>query len=422
MLDNWLEKWYKESYLNASIKSPLTEVWDKIESKLDNEASFWYASNIASEKNSEPVSPRVWESLSAYVEAESGRVVQRRWGVVRKIGLATTLFLLPFFLSDSLKSPVGVGGQNSTQITSLSSGIKKDNLEDQLLSNVITRQTKSNEQTYGASHVVSVTAIQLSSGNEGKSLQVINDSGVGLLMDDMIVLPIHTIVLVSDYETEIVSEYRNTENSTKSNGKWRFGVGVNNQFSYLLNPVTLQGIDKHSHIDLSLSLNFSYDFSIERKVGRLGYLGVTARFNDRKTQKYRDFGTSQYFEKQLSLNYKSLFLNYSRAILTKRFNNRFGLEINSGIYVSHLNDVTEKWDNQNRYEITEGFRQVDVGVTIGMNGVFRINKLFDASLGMYYSNGVINVFKGVDTMPSYFFRTFTSSFGGTVRVRYYLGQ
>ncbi len=444
MLDNWLKKWYKKSYQDTSVENPSTEVWENIASKLDDKSSFWYASNIASEENNEPVSPRVWENLSVYVEAQAVQAVQKRWRRVRNYGLTTVLLILPFFISDSFEAPMNVGPTHSSQgeIPSNSTNVAHTELETEmeplLSKETVTVSVQNEEEIFGNHHqLITAENTRLVAENWPAANEINyrfdpDSKKTTVEVDEVSALPVKTIAVVDEFDLALERNLVTSENEShvntgstsrpSSNGKWRFGVGVNNQISNLLNPITQQGIDKDSGIDLSISRNYSFDVSLERKIGRYGYLGVTARLNDQKTQKYRDFYGSEYIEKQLSLTYQSLFLNYSQAILTKHFNKRFGLELNSGVYVAHLGDVTEKWDNQNRYELTEGFRKFDLGAMLGVSGNLRLSKSFDLNAGVYYSNGVINVFKGVETMPSYFFRTFTSSFGGTVKVRYYFGQ
>ena len=449
MLDNWLKKWYSKAYQDASVENPSTEVWDNIASKLDKESSFWYASNIASTENSEPVSPRVWENLNAYVEARAAQVVQKRWRFVRNFGLTTILMVVPFFISDSFESVTNVHPTHSAQTATPSNGmnVASTETESRIDINELSPseemtvafaqnqpETLSNDTPLLTPVNVGNLSENVPSANEVAAIETVQTRTPAIVVyNEVAALPVSTITAEDEFDTEIdrtpvisTNEIATTPTTKisrpSSTGKWRLGVGVNNQVSNLLNPITQQGIDKDSDIDLSISSNYSFDISLERKVGRFGYLGLNARLNDQKTQKYRDFYGSEQIEKQLSLSYQSLFLNYSQAILTKHFNKRFGLELNSGIYVAHLGDVTEKWDNQDRYELTEGFRTFDLGAMIGINGSYRISKSFDVNAGVYYSNGAINVFKGVETMPSYFFRTFTSSYGGSVKLRYYFGQ
>lgn len=446
MLDNWLKKWYSKSYQDASVENPSTEVWDNIASKLDDETSFWYTSNVASKENSEPVSPRVWENLNAYVDARAAQIVQKRWRFVRNFGLTTILLVVPFFISDSFENVTNVHPTHSAQAaipshgTSVASPETENRTEIKLSpseeSTVAYAQNQQETSTYNSSLATSedfsVLPENVPSANKIATVLTAQTSAPALVYDEVAELPVRTITAEDEFDTEmdrtlVMSRNEIATTPTEisrpsSTGKWRLGIGVNNQVSNLLNPITQQGIDKDSDIDLSISSNYSFDISLERKVGRFGYLGLSARLNDQKTQRYHDLYGSEQIEKQLSLSYQSLFLNYSQAILTKHFNKRFGLELNSGIYVAHLGDVTEKWDNQDRYELTEGFRTFDLGAMIGINGSYRISKSFDVNAGVYYSNGAINVFKGVETMPSYFFRTFTSSYGGSVKLRYYFDR
>ena len=471
MLDSWLKKWYKKSYEDASVENPSAEVWENIASKLDENQSFWYAANVASKGNTEPVSPKVWEELNEYVETQALMVTQRRWGVIRKVGVTIPLLILPFVISDYLSSPTYVSGQNTIEVSAMLSDSELESIaqEDIILDQHVSSEVYGNElvaqndvseftppsaepavnqETYEllnnepiraeVTQLGSVVAVESPSVQSLKNTHVSEeelltersnlaqteaDLNVNFIQEgDVSSLPIQALYITNEGAREPAEGYFNDVNSIPSNGLWRFGVGVNNQFSNLLNPITLQGLDKYSHIDLSLSSNLSFDFSVERKVGRLGYLGVTARLNDQKTQRYQDFIGSQYLEKQLSLHYNSLFVNYSHALFAKRLNKKIGLELKTGVYVSHLGGTSEQWDNQDRDMLSSGFRSVDVGAMIGLNGSYRINNRFDINLGTYYSNGVVNVFKGTDVMPSYFFRTFTSSFGGSVGVRYYLGS
>jgi hypothetical protein len=93
--------------------------------------------------------------------------------------------------------------------------------------------------------------------------------------------------------------------------------------------------------------------------------------------------------------------------------------LNLGVYGSYASNVFEIRGNEEYKLFSEGIRKIDVGGTVRLNFTQRLFNSVHLTTGINYSNGALNIFKGVDLIPSHFYKTFTSSIGASVGLQYH---
>jgi hypothetical protein len=96
------------------------------------------------------------------------------------------------------------------------------------------------------------------------------------------------------------------------------------------------------------------------------------------------------------------------------------MEASGGVYGSFRTDIAELWAGEERNFMSEGFKKFDLGLNTELNTVYTLNESVDLTMGLYASNGLINVFNGIDNIPANFYRTFTTSIGTSVGLRFAL--
>jgi hypothetical protein len=427
MSEDWLKLWYKEKYTMATAEKSEPRVWNEINTTIKSWWKSWYRANTTDAQVDRNARLSNWSVIEARLKMQALIRRQTKLRYVRFTSLSLLVILSPFILGDL---EMGVSSLQSSTDSRLHSRLEA---LDQPLESVDaskTNQTEKNlpEAVFAQSQTVNPTLLAVVDTTFSNNLEFPNDpsmlpSSSGLDADYLTVNL--EVVPVQSFSNTNANTILPDESLTQLDRKevrrptWMFGVNTNLQYSNLLNPTHQMGLDSKSHIKLIMGSCISYDLSAMRKLGPKSWLEAAVRLNDKKSQVYNDFIGSDYGKKSLLLNYQTVSLAYRHSFISN-VSPRVGFEFSSGIYGSYLSSVKEYWGEEERFVLTEGFKPYDFGVQLGTEGVFSLNQSFDLTAGLDCSYGIMNVFHGIDKLPAYFYRTFTSSFGANVGIRYKL--
>ncbi len=458
MSDNWLKKWYRDRFRYSFPGSPDEKNWAKIRQRLEEEwPSYWYEANMA---KAEAI-PRagLWEELNRNLEVL--RVAQRgrRIGLLRSIGLAGMVVVLPFALSDlndigtpdigetenaaasrqsvpalvadngsSAPSEVvytnpGTPVQTSPQPTAVLAN--HSDLHDQQspltpenISGIATITPVVNANVTGNSFPETRERISEPIAGTGNTVQEEPRPALAEV-NELEIADVQPLALSYDPQpvlTQLTIPGASRPHSGK--GLWSISVAPRLQFSTLQNPTTTLGLDPKSRITNKLSCNTAFYVDASWQWSRRSELSLGLLFNDVKCQQYFDFQGSQYIKKEVCLNYQSISLMYRRAFISPAAG-RFRMDASIGFYAGLLSDVHEEWDGEETSWLSPGFRKTDFGITAGLNATYRLNRHLGLTTGAYYRNGFVNIFEGVDLLPRDFYKTYTVSFGAQLGLRWY---
>lgn len=434
MSEDWLNKWYSKNFTDAPAPKPKADNWSEIDAKMNNWKAFWYTSN-AEELNLDPKAS-TWDKIASDLNAISANRASVRLFWLRTSAATVGFFLLPFLLRDiQNNATVSTSSNNSiqqsqasvqpTQTAQLNDDPNRTAQRNSLVGKeTVSAPTEKSRENPIQFQFKNVESIDLSSN--GVQVSTDPDPTIETLVsvpvkhhfywDSMVslqVLPTNELLIARSAERM----KQDPHSVISASPYWLFGVGFNIQRSNLYNPTTLKGMNSASLITNQLGTSVSVDVSLARQIGNQSYIQGMLTFNDSKRQKYLDFVGADYIEKQLNLTYQTLTISYNRALFSHKLKGRFGLDFNSGIHAGYLVKKQELWASEERLGLVEGFRNFNAGVDFSLNGIVKLNQRYDMTTGVYYSNGLINVFKGTADIPADFYRTYTSSFGLNVGLR-----
>lgn len=433
MSENWLEKWYKDNYASASAEKPRASIWSRIEAGLRAMGVNWQDPGL--EPVIEHPKASVWEALSAFVDNE---ILLRRQIRIRRIRTAFSSVLLifvPFLLADLSNAETW----NSEEYAALAelnkpsnnSEPQANNNERANVPNVPNQLAVLNAElipVQGTAEVLNLnsesneTRVPSNSNSEDLGLNAERSSELAQTnVSSIDLLPIKPFAY-EDFELKNEQVAARLTSPGFTTGRWSLGLSGNYQLTNLYNPITRLGLDSKSHITNLFESNFSFDIAVFRRISTRSSVRLGLRLNDQKAQSYQDFDNAQYLVKDLELNYQTLDISYNRAIATAILPPRIGVELSTGLYVGYLTSIKERVNHQDQKLLSDGFRNYDLGINIGLHGIYKFSRPVHLSLGVFYSNGLINIFQGVEKIPARFYQTYTSSYGASLGVRYLLNQ
>ena len=408
MSEDWLKSWYKETFSKSSVGKVKDETWEKINTQLEDWTGFWYKSN--SEELEMKPKASTWESISANIpepmQVQSNQSIIGLW--LRVASIALIFIAIPQFLNDS-------------SIFNYTSNLVQQETPINLVENKSLVSEPSTNQRIVNSFDENKTIIPVKNKpvlaiNTPPQIKQVSKSqpSVPKNSQHFSQLPLRNLIALNTP--------RNVLNSTpkKRDKTWTFGLNVNLQQSQFINSVTTQGFKKSSSITNILQSNLSYSLSAFKHLKNKRLMKFEATLNNTKSQSYKDFVEAKYIEKTINLYYQTLSISYVQPVLENIFNRKFGLEFSSGLFASVRTGIEEMWDKESRYIMTEGFKKYDLGISFGLDGVYKLNSYFDFTAGIFYNNGIVNIFNGIENIPAHFLKTYTTSFGGTAGIRYNL--
>jgi hypothetical protein len=204
--------------------------------------------------------------------------------------------------------------------------------------------------------------------------------------------------------------------------KWLIAASAVYQYSNLYNETTRMGHVSTSHIRNESKPNFSVNVGLLRLLTPRSSLSMEFKLNDVKGQTYQDFEGADYLTKSLVCTYQTIGVNYHRTLNGLRNTSRLNLEASAGVYGSYRSNITETVGAEDRQFLSPGMRKYDLGLQCALQGVFKFSEPVHLTFGTYYTNGLINIFKGVEKVPANFYTSFTASYGLTLGLRYQLNN
>ncbi|MFT6921414.1 MAG: hypothetical protein ACJA1C_000408 [Crocinitomicaceae bacterium] len=412
MSEDWLKRWYKSRFSQSSAEGLKDDVWEKINSRIGNWSEFWYTSN--SESIDLKPKAEVWENISAGLAVNAPVSNTSRLFWMRAASIAAVFILIPYLLSDLQIVDRDLAA--SSQVQSTSTNTSNSNLAIPSLFQSF--DSKPNT-------VVTISQTVLEPLRVFPSVQIARSEPVPELTstkvnpsqkatDQSLRLATLPLNASSRFERDLNFERLNGK---PTRGPWSVGASINMQRSNMLNAVSLRGMSNESPITNISHTKIGLNLSVIRQLRSGANLEAKLLINNQESQCYEDFAGANYIEKSLVLNYQTLQLSYAHPLFTL---GKSRLEASAGIFGSYRTSLEEKWDKEDRNILANGFKKGNVGIRFGLDGVYSINQLLDFSIGVYYNNGIINVFKGTDDIPSHFLKTYTSSFGANIGLRYHL--
>ncbi|GEM_PF-5453435 len=430
MSEDWLKKWYRDNFSRSSATDLKEETWKNIESQLGDWTGYWYKSNAESVGEQAP--DAVWTQLSSSVQETFMLRRARKWAIARTLGLCFVFLSVPYFMSDYLLSkeellrPSGYSIATAEQ-ESLSSPeglvVSNDEISNTAAipqENILATNSNSEPLTISANtSTILPTEIPFEASSAVRTHQNINneDKSSERVLGNIHPLATNELQPISNaVDLQLVNSEYNRKPMRARN--WQVGLAGNYQRSMLLNPTLQRGNDSQSSIKNILGNNVSATISLSRKITPLNKIRLAAKINDVKSQHFMDFAGAQYIRKSLSITYQTLGLSYRRSLLPNHRQSRFGLELGAGFYGSYRTSIEESWGDEERFVMSQGFKKFDLGAQIELDGVYTLYPSVDLTLGVYYSNGFINIFDGIDGIPSDFYKTYTSAFGASIGLQY----
>jgi hypothetical protein len=425
MSGDWLKKWYRDSYSWSTPEPIKEETWEKIEEKISDWPGYWYAKN-AEDLEVKPA-PAIWEGINTGIEQVMvlRKSVRQFW--MRAVGASMIFALIPSLLADFQTESFAINETSVTpQLAALSLSpaaveVQNDNIAASTATNRLSQSQENVPLTntlLANNNLLERSEIEVPANAAQQETNVTSNNRMHISA-----LPVNAISLLEQESTTPVLYERSEENPKikgSKRGLWNVGGSVSFQHSTLYNPTTQRGNDQQSNIKNLSSSATSYNLSVGRRISNLGTVQATVTLNDKKSQNFMDFVGSQYLEKSLDLTYQSVNVSYSHSLFANQMKGRIGIEMSAGLFASYLSKIEEKWGDEERSLLSDGFKKFDLGGRIGIDGVYSLHPSLDMKLGLFYNNGFLNIFKGVDGIPAHFYRTITSSYGAAIGLRYNL--
>lgn len=415
MSEDWSEKWYKQAFARSSAGKPKAEVWSGIESALNGWFKHWYQSG-ATGQTKRPKA-QVWNALSAFVDQEILLRRQLRLRILRGATAIVLFAILPLSLADQFE----LSSQNESTTRFTAENIAPISASEELASVIHTTidrefvapQMQDTRPQIGIAEMQHASApqetISLASASDNAGFESVN------------VLEPHALASFSESNpVTLTSQSFDFVPRPFNLPKWIFGASAVYQHSHLYNETTRMGFAHTSHIKNDSDPSFSLDLALMKPLSKHSLISVRLRINDVKGQGHYDLLGAEYVEKKLTCTYQSLSLNYHRSLLRSTIASRASLEISAGFYGSYRTNIQESIDQEDRVFLSPGIRKYDFGLQCGLQSVFRVSKPLHITLGAYYTNGIMNIFKGVEKVPANFYTSFTASYGLSLGLRYQL--
>ena len=432
MSGDWLKKWYRDTYSRSTPEPIKEDTWENIEEKIGDWTGYWYAKN-AEELGVKPA-PAIWENINTGIEQVLmlKKSVRQFW--MRAVGASIIFALIPSLLADFQTESFSPNEtQASLQLAALSSTPSVENAHNAYIESSSSDQTSSVQSNdyRETQENIPLTNTLLASNNLPAALN--NEGPADIPHQEnsttsnnrmhVSVLPVNALSQLEQDPTLPVLHERSEEklkNKGSKRGLWSMGASASFQHSTLYNATNQRGNDQESNITNLSSSSISYNLTVGRRISNLGTIQATISLNDKKSQNFMDFVGSEYIKKSLGLTYQSMNISYNHSLFSNQLKGRIGIEMNTGIYAGYLTNIEEKWGDEDRSILGSGFKKFDLGGKVGIDGVYSLHPSLDMKLGLFYSNGFLNIFKGVEGIPAHFYRTVTSSYGASIGLRYNL--
>lgn len=409
-LEDPVGKWYQEESKDLNV-IPTHQTWSSIENSLEDWPRFWYQSNaVGLEKGTPDLG---WESIAKQLEIQRNQRKGYRNFILRTTGIFTLLILIPLFLANVAPTYRGVTvfpktltNEQPPNVDRSSTDITQRTTTDQNATLTVSKTVLFEPNTNAAQPTQSVlsTTPEATTSFEGF------DFSEQLKTRTVSPLPVFT----SDERLPLSLSSRPPENSkTKNtrNSKWSIGATSFVGSSSLINPLSFR-----EDVVVGNTFNFAFGLTASRKL-RKNVISADLIFNDVKSQSA--LLSSENLNTQL--NGITLGLQYERWLPSSSANRWMpDFYFGSGVFGSYLqnakitSNLTDSYFGQFRY------KHIDFGVVFTAGATIHLNNRISFSAAARVQSGAINLFDGIDKVPSDFFRTQSRSIGLQTRISYTL--
>ncbi len=452
-------RWYDAGFDRLNVIVP-EQTWEAINKATRD----WQATWLKESQDAITANPKAtnWNNLSQSLAAYNNAQKMRTRFVYRSIALVSAFILIPWLISDysnfnQSELDNGLAIESNLIESTVQNNSNEVQTQEELVSNNrenFSQSTLTNTLNYNVNNAdyssVDNSLIQSTQDELVSHVSVLevkpvtsiiqSDLNKSLAVNTSVIETTLRDVLSSEEGTEIAStEIDNlplrapngfdlTLNKSLGNGipgkafktypnpTWLLGVKGNLHANTLLNPMTQMENSGVSGVDNRLSYNVSGGFSARRYFGQKNSFEADLMFGETRRQFTNDSRTGNLITKDISLTYNSLSLVYRRSISPRWKLNE--VTVNVGMFGALRSDIQEKWNNQDKLFLSEGFGRTDLGISAGIDYTLVLNRRLRLATGLKYQLGGINIFKGLDYMPSEFYQTYTSSFGLTTGLYY----
>ena len=98
MSEDWIKKWYNESFSESNVYPQKSDNWEKIERKTKDWAKFWYTSN-AKDFSASPKEGS-WETISSQLDIQSDNNKASRNSLWLNVAASILILVIPYVLVD----------------------------------------------------------------------------------------------------------------------------------------------------------------------------------------------------------------------------------------------------------------------------------------------------------------------------------
>jgi hypothetical protein len=430
-----LRKWYKDGFDQLKVITP-TSVWKKVSDRMKSFPAGWYQLN-ADEVDVKPM-PGSWDAISASLQPYNQSKKDARRFIYRGVAAIAIFAIIPFgfndmssITADSKIAQRDVVKNGDLQFSAwISSGLK---VNSDAINKMNTAFVSSNQDQYNLalrSAIDSNLAVLVISNKMKPTILPVDrtlplaqkepvldrNSADWKVIDQLSLLAL--LPSVTNVQQGDVSKLTVPEPRLISSKKWGIGPKINFHGTTLLTPQTSLALNSAAKSQNPLGLNVSFGLTGIYEMNQKNTLEVDLMFNDRKSQRIKDYTDGSFVERRTDFLYTTASLSYKRNLLNPKGNAKFPKKLNltSGVYGSYRMNIAEFLDNKEITYFQEGYRSYDLGVNIGFDYSVRLSSKFQWNTGVKYQIGLVNIFAGIDKVPASFFRSYTQSVGATTSI------
>ena len=461
-------RWYDAGFDRLNVIVP-EQTWEAINKATRD----WQATWLKESQEAISADPKAsnWDNLSQSLAAYNNAQKMRTRFIYRSIALVSAFILIPWLISDysefnqldesalissesDIINPIIQNQQkatssnpelnqlasltersvnNSTSINTSTRLGESSNKED---NEILETSLSSNNNTSQPELVSAISSLELRPVTAIDQFDLEQELAVnrtdyvtGNIENQSTGEPTDTASLdIEDLPLRAASSLQHSINNSLGNGipgimlksipspVWMLGIKGNLHANTLLNPMTQMENSGVSGVDNRLSYNLSGGITARRYFGLKNSVEADLMFGETRRQFTNDSRSGDLIRKDMSLKYNSLSIVYKRSISPMWKMNEVSLKL--GAFGAIRSAIQEKWDGEDKNFLREGYGSTDFGISSGIDYTLVLNSKLRLTTGLQYQLGGVNIFKGLDFMPSNFYQTYTSSFGLTTGLYY----
>jgi len=200
------------------------------------------------------------------------------------------------------------------------------------------------------------------------------------------------------------------EPSAKNNHHSNISIGVSSVMkdTWLINKETKDGLDKNNMNTTRVELYTDFGINVMYAISRRWSLEGVGYYSSTVGQSYYQYINGDYSKKRITLKYTSLELAAKFSNYDTRLYPNFRMYTIIGPYFSKLHSAKQDI-NGNTINLTSNYLNIDYGVVLGQEAVFRLFNRFAIAPGIRVKIGVPNIYTGESAMASSIKRTHSGS-------------